>query len=450
MSGKRTIARLTPAGRGAVAVMRLLGDDAAERIAPLLFHADGRPFSIEELTAATRRPLFARFTLDFDSDAESGVSDNSDASGDSPCEEVVLRVVDAAHLEIHAHGGEGIVAAIFRTCVRRGFEPEDPLAPVAGESFAATAERLLPGALTERGTLCLLDQHNGAAERFFRRIFTRLEESSADGEARRRAVADAERIAAFAQLGAHLTEPFRVVLAGPVNSGKSTLFNALLGYDRAIADAEAGTTRDAICAETAFDSVPVRLFDTAGLRETDDRIEREGIERAEALLAEADLILSLRDASAPQSERLSQTSIERVAGGGVPILTIRTKWDLLSPEERAQEDALKTGEERQERPTRVESGRLIDGDRSPLPLSVKEPETVRRLERLIAATLVPEWPSVGEPVPLDGAQTELYRGFAERLLSGNPLSEAEKTAIIRKVAGEGDFPSPIGPHSSIG
>lgn len=90
-----------------------------------------------------------------------------------------------------------------------------------------------------------------------------------------------------------------VVLAGKPNAGKSTLLNLLLGYDRAIVSAEPGTTRDAIEESFLLDGVPLRLTDTAGLREAPGVIEREGVARARDLLARADLVLYLSAADDP-------------------------------------------------------------------------------------------------------------------------------------------------------
>jgi len=90
----------------------------------------------------------------------------------------------------------------------------------------------------------------------------------------------------------------RVVLAGPPNAGKSSLFNALCGHDRAIVTETPGTTRDTLEATVDMLGVPVVLVDTAGLRETNDPIEAEGVHRAERAAEEADLIVSLLESSA--------------------------------------------------------------------------------------------------------------------------------------------------------
>jgi tRNA modification GTPase len=96
-----------------------------------------------------------------------------------------------------------------------------------------------------------------------------------------------------AREGRLLREGALVVLAGPPNSGKSSLLNALLGEKRAIVSSVAGTTRDSIEEGLEIGGWPVRLVDTAGLRATSDNIEAEGVDRAEALIAKADLVLAL-------------------------------------------------------------------------------------------------------------------------------------------------------------
>ena len=91
------------------------------------------------------------------------------------------------------------------------------------------------------------------------------------------------------------TEGAKVVLAGAANAGKSSLFNAVLRENRAIVSPVAGTTRDYIEAECELDGIPVRLFDTAGLRQGGDEIEREGISRSERMIREADLVVYVLD-----------------------------------------------------------------------------------------------------------------------------------------------------------
>jgi tRNA modification GTPase len=145
----------------------------------------------------------------------------------------------------------------------------------------------------------------------------------------RAAAADAgariDRLLATAPEGALLREGALVVLAGRPNSGKSSLFNALLGMERAIVTEIPGTTRDALEALAAVDGYPFRLVDTAGLRETNDRVEGMGIEVARRYLAAADVVLFCvevgRDPDPDESTFLAGVGEGRA-------LLVRTKADL--------------------------------------------------------------------------------------------------------------------------
>ncbi|MDR2509505.1 MAG: tRNA uridine-5-carboxymethylaminomethyl(34) synthesis GTPase MnmE [Spirochaetaceae bacterium] len=122
-------------------------------------------------------------------------------------------------------------------------------------------------------------------------------------------------------------EGVSVVLAGPANAGKSSLFNALLREERAIVTPAAGTTRDYLDGWIALDGVPVRLIDTAGLRDGDSEAERLGIERSRALIEEADAVLFLVDGAAGRSgalERLPAVDENR-------LILLWNKSDIAGP-----------------------------------------------------------------------------------------------------------------------
>lgn len=128
----------------------------------------------------------------------------------------------------------------------------------------------------------------------------------------------------------------RVVLCGRTNAGKSSLFNALLKEDRAIVSDIEGTTRDWIESWVDFNGIPARLFDTAGLRETDDVIEQRGVERTRDLTQDADLILYLIDASAGVTDddrAFFQEQAQMQKAGGqhdVPLFLVWNKADKLA------------------------------------------------------------------------------------------------------------------------
>jgi tRNA modification GTPase len=108
------------------------------------------------------------------------------------------------------------------------------------------------------------------------------------------------RLLATAERGRILREGVRAVIYGPTNAGKSSLLNRLLGYERAIVSRTPGTTRDTIEEVIHLRGVPIRLLDTAGLRDAVDEIEAEGMARTQQSLATADLRLHLFDRNAPQ------------------------------------------------------------------------------------------------------------------------------------------------------
>lgn len=112
-----------------------------------------------------------------------------------------------------------------------------------------------------------------------------------------------------------------VAIAGPPNVGKSTLINQLARRDVAIVSPHAGTTRDVIEVQLDLDGYPVTVIDTAGIRETDDPVEQEGVRRARARADEADLVLWLSDAGNGDEAR---------SAGAVPVWIVRNKIDLVS------------------------------------------------------------------------------------------------------------------------
>jgi len=121
--------------------------------------------------------------------------------------------------------------------------------------------------------------------------------------------------------GERLREGALLVIAGRPNAGKSSLFNALLGSERAIVTEIPGTTRDAIEAHAVIEGFPFRLIDTAGLRESEERVEKLGIEVSRKYLAAADLVLFCEESEDPARA----TFLAQVRA---PVVVVRTKVDL--------------------------------------------------------------------------------------------------------------------------
>jgi len=120
-------------------------------------------------------------------------------------------------------------------------------------------------------------------------------------------LADAHALLATARQGRVLREGLRTVIFGEPNVGKSSLLNRLLGFERAIVSARPGTTRDVIEETIVLQGIPVRLLDTAGLRESDDEIEQAGMERTRRAVDDADLVLHVVDASRPAPDFIPES-----------------------------------------------------------------------------------------------------------------------------------------------
>lgn len=138
-----------------------------------------------------------------------------------------------------------------------------------------------------------------------------------------------ERLLASFAHGRLLREGLRLAIVGRPNAGKSSLFNRLLERDRAIVTPVPGTTRDVVSERGNIGGVPVELLDTAGLRETDDVVERIGVERSREAMADADLLLHVTDVMA------SPETGEVGTPAGVPVIRVWNKADLLPTEGRA-------------------------------------------------------------------------------------------------------------------
>ncbi|WP_375466212.1 tRNA uridine-5-carboxymethylaminomethyl(34) synthesis GTPase MnmE, partial [uncultured Methylobacterium sp.] len=149
-----------------------------------------------------------------------------------------------------------------------------------------------------------------------------VDEAALDAALFARAAALRDAVAAAladGRRGERLREGFHVVLAGPPNAGKSTLLNALSRRDAAIVSPVPGTTRDAIEVRLDLGGLPVILVDTAGLRETADAVEAEGIARTRRRMEAADLVLMLEPPGAAAAE---------TAAGPARVLRLRTKCDV--------------------------------------------------------------------------------------------------------------------------
>lgn len=252
-------------------------------------------------------------------------------------------------VEIICHGGPGVVKAIYRLCIKNGFRAAERgeftfRSFIHGKADLTRAEavREIIDSKTNTAQQKAAGRLSGTVFREIETIKTDLmtalaalevgieypedEETIADSfdEALlKKPLSVLQQLAASWQAEKIYQAGVRLVLAGKTNAGKSSLFNALLKEDRAIVSDIHGTTRDWLEAELDFKGIPVHIFDTAGLRATEDTIEAIGVQRSVELASAADIVLYLIDGTKPPAEEDS-AFIER---NTVPLIIVQTKAD---------------------------------------------------------------------------------------------------------------------------
>lgn len=284
-------------------------------------------------------------------------------------------------VEISCHGGPGMVTGILRLLTSHGFRAALPgeftfrsfingkadltraeavqeiIAAKTDTSRGRAAGRLAGGLFQELDEIkSLLRETLAALEAEIE--YPEDEEAIADAfdssqleEARRRLAS----LCASWSCERLYQDGVRVVLCGRTNAGKSSLFNTLLKEDRSIVSDIHGTTRDWIEGWVSFGGIPARLFDTAGLRESDDEVERHGIQRTQDLTAEADLILYVVDSTVGLTEedreflenrrraenpsdccgcddnrRDDNRTGDKPTAGSPPLALVLNKWDKVA------------------------------------------------------------------------------------------------------------------------
>lgn len=364
---------LTPAGRAAIASILIAGPRAVPCVGRYFRASNGR--CLEE--QSRDRPLFGHW-------------------GTEAGEEVVVWVRQPDEIEVHCHGGHAVVEWILESVEaggarRRSFE--DWVVDEEPTLIRAAARIALAEVVTTRTAGVLLDQYAGCLEEELKRLARLLsgtEDPATDepSEPRMAALEGMDRLLQRAPLGLHLTQPWSVVLGGRANVGKSTLINALVGYERALVSHTPGTTRDVVTASTALDGWPVLLADTAGFREPTGEVEAAGIRQAFEAFREADLRILVFDRRRPLSGE-----DRHLISQWPDAMLVANKVDLPDRTDGAL-------------PSRA------------LPVSAKTGAGIDSLAAALGRALVSSTPVPGTPVPFRIDQIERLREAHELLAAG--------------------------------
>ncbi len=331
-----TIAAIaTPPGQGAIALIRVSGQRSVE-IVEKIFHRKA---------TGNWKPRYQHY------------GEIIEPGTVTKIDEVLLTWFPAPHsftgedvVEIGCHGGVIVTKAIVDALFQSGAEPAEPgefsqRAFLNGKIDLTQAEAIMDliAAKTDLAMKAASQQLEGRLGRELESLrvelislIARVEawidfpEDDIDTGSENALLTQLDGIAvqidrflATAEQGRFLREGIRTVIAGPPNAGKSSLLNLLLGFDRAIVNEKAGTTRDTIEEVVNIGGFPVRLIDTAGIRDSTDSIEQEGIQRSQNQIENAELILLVIDSSESSA---SLRAIEFPEG--TRTLTILNKSDL--------------------------------------------------------------------------------------------------------------------------
>ncbi|HKN87787.1 MAG TPA: tRNA uridine-5-carboxymethylaminomethyl(34) synthesis GTPase MnmE [Nitrospiraceae bacterium] len=313
----------TPCGEGGIGIIRVSGEKAVEIASGVIRLTSGR--SLSEVSSHVMHHADIVGLL-FDNSLSPG-------SGSISIDKALVVVMRVPHsytgedvVEIHCHGGPFILQSLCEILVAKGARLAQPgeftkRAFLNGKLDLTQAEAVLDTirAKTAASLRLAQEQLRGALSKEMDRIRQRLIHLLAHVEAAidfteegitfiqeqellhgiESTIKELSRLTASYQEGQVLREGVTAAIVGRPNVGKSSLLNALLRTDRAIVTPVPGTTRDVLEETLNIRGVPVRLWDTAGMRETMDLVEQEGVRRSRAAMEQADLLLVLLDGSVP-------------------------------------------------------------------------------------------------------------------------------------------------------
>jgi tRNA modification GTPase len=389
----------TAAGESAVAIVRVSGPEAFGIVAPLI--------RSEKPLAAARSHQMRRVSL-------------VDPRSRQTIDEALCTVMHAPHsytgehtVELSCHGGPALIRLVLDRLLEQGARLAEPgeftrRAFLNGRLDLAQAEAvaLMISARSERGVSLAARSIGGELSRRLRNLRSRLLDAVASLEVTldfpddapqfdqaiisneiRCLSTDSDSLLAAARLGFRAHAGLTVAIVGPPNAGKSSLFNAMLGRDRAIVTPEAGTTRDVVEGATVVSGVPVTLLDTAGLGVSRDSIDAEGMRRSRDAMEESDLLLVVLDGSAPpdheafaildqtrERDRIVILAKHDLAQGSPATVVEGAVWTSVKAEDGIAQLLTRLGEE-------VTTRTGADGDEGGLVASLRQLELLKALAR---------------------------------------------------------------------
>jgi len=336
-----TIAAIsTPPGEGGIGIVRISGDEAIE-IADKLYSMGKKSLADQDTHTIHYGKIVNPKTGDI-------------------VDEVMVSVMRAPKtytredvVEINSHGGILVVNKVLQVVLNNGARLAEPgeftkRAFLNGRIDLSQAEAVMDmiRAKTDRAMHVAVDQLDGQMARLIRDLRQKILDTLAQVEVNidypeyddveemtsqlledkaREVKADIQKLLETAQQGKILREGLATAIIGRPNVGKSSLLNTLLRQDKAIVTDVAGTTRDVIEEYVNVKGVPLKLIDTAGIRETDDEVERIGVDRSRQAIQQADLILLVFN----QSEKLTAEDVALIeATKGQNRIILLNKTDL--------------------------------------------------------------------------------------------------------------------------
>lgn len=303
--------------------------------------------------------------------------------GDWRNEDVVVVRTNDEEWEVNCHGGLVPVRRIFSDLKAAGIQNFDEQVPPDSVSSREEWQQLLLRSKTIATADLLLSQPQALQD------FSNSLDACRDSVEATQLV---DRLLSWKPLADHLINPWIVAIVGKPNAGKSSLLNAIVGYQRSIVFDQPGTTRDLVQCDVIIGGWPFRLVDTAGIRgESKDDIEAQGIEAARMMIQSADLCMVVSDQNAGWSHedrQLVDLALQRI-----PVCVIRNKCDL---------------------PTAITDTPLeFAADLTSFNVSSTTSEGIRPVIDWISMALVPLSPKPEEPLPVLRAICKVCAEFCE-------------------------------------